>query len=346
MLIECDDKISVISEKTKSADRGIKIGLNPKWRLNPYVNKAYDRNGDLVIHNYYNPSVKDSNISISDYEELTYSEKQKFIPNCEWIFELPQMENAYIRLLGNHIRIIITKLSYGSDEMLLSRRYRKIVELLDSARPAIIKYENKGGNERSKLESSRNILLRWFRLHEYEYNIIFPDREQGRAVFEELKVFSKTHMTDKNGLETIYLKGQGKSRGQTIIKMYDLGFHSQEDTGIFKIEVTLKRSTFVKGVTDEEGNKKRIDIRDMTEQENCIELLRCYALKEIHDLKGGEMVKDMKNEIMDKSVVMARIIRIENSVVKLSAEQNRQNEEVNKLRKDIEKLAEKTGLTL
>ncbi len=298
MLIQCDDKIELIADKTRSDGSGTKIGLAPEWRQ--YSNIAYDsKTGEAVITGYWNQKTGE-NTSAAKVNLMSDEERRDWTPCFER--EIPTgIPNTHTRLRDNHIFIRISKLSYSDEELLFASRYRRLLEVLHGIRPNILTYNSKGGNERSFFESSRNKLNRWFRLYEYEFNILFIDEELGRKVFNELKESSVKVYEN----ETLYLKGYGKKQGNTTIKMYDMKHHSAEAEGVFKLELTFRRNTF---------SRLGIDITDMTRQENCIEYLRHEAIREIMKLKGGEAVEQLQFNFVAKNNILSRIIKLENDL--------------------------------
>jgi len=146
----------------------------------------------------------------------------------------------------------------------------------------------------------------------------------GREIFKELKESAKKEYEN----ETLYLKGAGKKNGQTTIKIYDMGHHSKDLKGVYKLELTFRRNTF---------DKNEIDISDMTKQEQCIELLRGSAIIEILKLKGGPGVKRMKELIVSENNILARIVRLENKT-------ERHDERIDRLEAQVRKLIEKENI--
>jgi len=294
-LIECDDKIELIAEKTKADGSGKKIALTENWRDNARraINK---QTGELIITGYWNRETGD-NISAEKYFLMTDEERKGWTACYEWDI-ITNIPHTHTRLRNNNIFVRISKLSSSGEQRLFASRYNELVEALHNMRPAIFKYENRGGTERAFKQSSRNMINRWFRLYEYEYNILITDKDLGRKIFEELKESAK-----KEYNETLYLKGARKKNGQTTIKIYDMGYHSKDLKGVYKLELTFRRNTF---------DKNEIDISDMTKQEQCIELLRGSAIIEILKLKGGEAVKQLQFNFITENNILARIIKLEN----------------------------------
>ena len=53
MLIECDDKIELIAEKTRTDGSGAKIGLSERWRQ--HSKYAFDsKTGEIIVTGYWN----------------------------------------------------------------------------------------------------------------------------------------------------------------------------------------------------------------------------------------------------------------------------------------------------
>lgn len=317
MLIQCDDKIELIADKTKTDGSGTKIGLAPKWRQ--YSNIAYNsQTGEAVITGYWNKETGEN--TSADKVSLMSDEEQKNWTAC-FEREIPTgIPNTHTRLRDNHIFIRISKLSYSDEELLFASRYRRLLEVLHDIRPNILTYESRGGNDRAFFESSRNKLNRWFRLYEYEFNILFIYKELGRKVFDELKESSVKVYEN----ETLYLKGYGKKQGNTTIKMYDMKHHSAEAEGIFKLEFTFRRNTF---------SKIGIDISDMKSQIECIELLRDSAIIEVLKLKGETGVRAMKEQFISENNILSRIIKLESKT-------SQTDERVAKLEAQMKKLIE------
>lgn len=284
MIIQADDKIELISEKTRTDGSGVKIGLSENWRDETDI--VHDENGKEVIYSYWNG---EKFISPDAYKALSYKDSLSFMPCKERIFRPDTIPHSSIRFRGNSIHLHIGKMSFQSEEMLFSSRYRKLLETFHEARPNVFEYSTKGGNR--PIEASRRKLLNWFRLYEYEYDILIMDKELGRKVFEEMRPSAR-----KIYETTLYLKGAGEKQGKTV-KIYLL----QE--GIFKIEITFRKDTF---------KKLGLDIRKMTHQENCIEYLRHEAIGEIMKLKGGEAVKQLQFNFVAENNILARIIKLEN----------------------------------
>jgi len=338
MLIECDDKIELMALKTKTDGSGIKIGLTDRWRQ--CTNIAYDaQTGEAKIYSYSHKTIPKMYIGIQAYSLLPGNEQSDYIANYARVYKSSSIPDSYVYLQGNIIYLRICKLSFTTEDMLFSSRYRNALDLFHETRPHMIKYNNKGGNDRAFLESSRNKLNRWFKLNEYEYNIIFPNKEQGLKVFTELKESAK------KVYETgIYMKGFSENNKQTTIKMYDMGHHSEDAQGVYKLEVTFRKDLF---------EKERIDITDLTIQEVCIDLLKGFMMREVLKLKGGEGVKEMQAQLFSETNILSRIIKLENETSQLKTGQTElrmgqaeTNKEVIRLRKDLEKLIAKTGLSL
>ena len=284
MIIQADDKIELIAEKTRTDGTGGKIGLSENWRDETDI--VHDENGKEVIYSYWNG---EKFISPDDYKALSYEDSLRFMPCKERIFRPYTIPHSSIRFRGNSIYLHIGKMSFQSEEMLFSSRYRKLLETFHEARPNVFEYSTKGGNR--PIEASRQKLLNWFRLYEYEYDILIMNKELGREVFEEMRPSAR-----KIYDTTIYLKGAGEKQGKTV-KMYLL------QKGIWKIEITFRKDTF---------KKLKLDIRKMTQQENCIEYLRHEAIGEIMKLKGGEAVKQLQFNFATENNILARIIKLEN----------------------------------
>jgi len=295
-LIECDDKIELIAEKTKADGSGKKIALMENWK--DKARKAINKQtGELIITGYWNRETGE-NISAEKYFLMTDEERKGWTACYEWDI-ITNIPHTHTRLRNNNIFMRISKLSSSGEQRLFSSRYNELVEVLHNMRPDIFKYENRGGTERAFKQSSRNMINRWFRLYEYEYNILITDKDLGREIFKELKESAKKEYEN----ETLYLKGAGKKNGQTTIKIYDMGHHSKDLKGVYKLELTFRRKTF---------DKNGIDIRKMTLQENCIEYLRHEAIGEIMKLKGGEAVKQLQFNFVTENNILARIIKLEN----------------------------------
>ena len=320
-LIECDDKIELIAEKTKADGSGKKIALTENWRDNARraINK---QTGELIITGYWNRETGD-NISAEKYFLMTDEERKGWTACYEWDI-ITNIPHTHTRLRNNNIFMRISKLSSSGEQRLFCSRYNELVEALNNMRPAIFKYENRGGTERAFKQSSRNMINRWFRLYEYEYNILITDKDLGRKIFEELKESAK-----KEYNETLYLKGARKKNGQTTIKIYDMGYHSKDLKGVYKLELTFRRNTF---------DKNEIDISDMTRQEQCIELLRESAIIEILKLKGGQGVKRMKELMMSENNILARIVRLENKTERHDERIDRHDERIDRHDERIDRL--------
>jgi len=334
-LIECDDKIELIAEKTKADGSGKKIALMENWKNN--ARKAINKQtGELIITGYWNRETGD-NISAEKYFLMTDEERKGWTACYEWDI-ITNIPHTHTRLRNNNIFMRISKLSSSGEQRLFSSRYNELVEALHNMRPAIFKYENRGGTERAFKQSSRNMINRWFRLYEYEYNILITDIDLGRKIFEELKESAKKEYEN----ETLYLKGAGKKNGQTTIKIYDMGYHSKDLKGVYKLELTFRRNTF---------DKNEIDISDMTRQEQCIELLRGSAIIEILKLKGGPGVKRMKELIVSENNILARIVRLENKterhderIERHDERIERHDERIDRIEAQVQKLIEKEKL--
>jgi hypothetical protein len=323
-LIECDDKIELIAEKTKADGSGKKIALTENWRDNARI-AINKQTGELIITGYWNRETGD-NISAEKYFLMTDEERKGWTACYEWDI-ITNIPHTHTRLRNNNIFVRISKLSSSGEQRLFASRYNELVEALHNMRPAIFKYENRGGTERAFKQSSRNMINRWFRLYEYEYNILITDKDLGRKIFEELKESAK-----KEYNETLYLKGARKKNGQTTIKIYDMGYHSKDLKGVYKLELTFRRNTF---------DKNEIDISDMTKQEQCIELLRESAIIEILKLKGGQGVKRMKELMMSENNILARIVRLENKTERHDERIDRHDERIDRLEAQVRKLIEK-----
>ena len=323
-LIECDDKIELIAEKTKADGSGKKIALTENWRDNARI-AINKQTGELIITGYWNRETGD-NISAEKYFLMTDEERKGWTACYEWDI-ITNIPHTHTRLRNNNIFMRISKLSSSGEQRLFASRYKELVEALHNMRPDIFKYENRGGTERAFKQSSRNMINRWFRLYEYEYNILITDKDLGRKIFEELKESAK-----KEYNETLYLKGARKKNGQTTIKIYDMGYHSKDLKGVYKLELTFRRNTF---------DKNEIDISDMTRQEQCIELLRESAIIEILKLKGGQGVKRMKELMMSENNILARIVRLENKTERHDERIDRHDERIDRLEAQVRKLIEK-----
>ena len=289
MLIQCDDKIELVTEKTRTDGSGVKIGLVPEWREASTINR--DEGGFPIIISYYD-KYQDEYVSVSDFKDFEKNNTSeeiasRYTPCFEWVSRSKTIPDCYIRIRGNSIFLAICKLSFSTDENLFSSRYRKLLEALDEQKEKTFKYTNNGGSR--PIEAMRQKLKRWFRLYEYEYDILITDAEIGKRVFDELK------MTAKKVYETgLYMKGAGE-KDCTTIKMYKY-------SDIFKIEITFRKNIF---------KKLGLEISDMTEQERCIESLRNEAIIEILKFKGSEAVKQLQFDFVTTNHILARIERIE-----------------------------------
>lgn len=314
MLIQADDKLELITEKTRTDGSGVKIGLAKNWRDSADI--AYDEDGRARIYSYWLEG--DSFISPAEWSKLDSIEAGRYTPCFERIVR-SSVPESYIRMRGNSIFLSLCKLSYGSEEMLFSSRYRKLLETFHESRPDVFEYSERGGKR--PIEATRQKLLRWFRLYEYEFNILFIDRLFGQSVFDELRE-SAVRVYESG----IYLKGFSQ-KGTTTVKMYEI------EDGLYKLELTFRKDTF---------KKLSIDITDMTRQENCIELLRNSAILEVMKLKGGEAVRQLKFEFVKENNILSRILKLE-------AEQLRTDkkiEAVEKQLRSIRKLLEKQDIDI
>ena len=322
MLIQADDKIELISEKTRTDGSAVKIGLSENWRKQDSAGIAY-KDGQPVIYSYWDG---ETFYSPAEVRSLTHEQERQLgqlIPCYERIVKT-SIPESYIRLRGNSIFLSISKLSYGSEEMLFSSRYRKLLEAFHETRPDIFEYRERGGSR--PIEASRLKLLRWFRLYEYEFNILFVDREFGRQVFEELR---------ETALEAyeagIYLKGiSGKNT--TTIKMYEI------EDGLFKLEITFRKNTFKQLV---------LDIQDFSSQEKCIELLRNSAVIEVMKLKGGSAVRQLQFEFVSENNILSRILKLETEQLRTVSRQDSTDERLKAVEKQlssVKRLLEKQGI--
>lgn len=288
MLIQADDKIELITDKTRTDGSGVKIGLSEDWRQSAEI--VYNNSGEPVIYSYWDGDK--TFYSPTEIKKLSFEDRDKLgelIPCFERVVKT-SIPESYIRLRGNNIFLSLCKLSYGSENMLFSSRYRKLLETFHEARPSIFEYTGRGGSR--PIEASRLKLLRWFRLYEYEFNILFIDREFGLRVFNELKL--EAQQDYETGL---YMKGLSNTQKKnTTIKMYEV------ENGLYKLELTFRKDTF---------KKLLIDITDMTRQENCIELLRNSAVLEVMKLKGGEAVRQLQLEFVKENNILSRILKLE-----------------------------------
>ena len=319
MLIQCDDSIRLISEKTRNDGSGVKIGLAEDYRKHTEI--VYGGDGKPVIYSYWN-NYLDKYISPSEYSLIPYPENVNEWAPCYERKMRTSVPDSCIRFRANNVFIELVNLSFGAEEMLFASRYRKVLESFHETRPNVFEYSTKGGNR--PIEASRRKLLNWFRLYEYEYDILIINRKLGRKVFEELK--DEAAKVYDSGL---YIKGFGEKKGRTTIKMYKV---DEDERGeLFKIELTFRKNCF---------NKNGIDIRDMTSQESCVELLRNEAILEILKFKGGEAVKQLQFEFATTDNILARLAKVEAGLV---AHDDR-IEKLEKQYENIKKLLEKKEL--
>ena len=321
MLIQCDDSIRLISEKTRNDGSGVKIGLAEDYRKHTEI--VYS-DGKPVIYSYWN-NYFDKYISPSEYSLIPYPENVNEWAPCYERKMRTSVPDSCIRFRANNVFIELVNLSFGAEEMLFASRYRKLLESFHETRPNVFEYKGRGGDSRAFLEASRNKLVRWFRLYEYELNILFTDRKLGRQVFEELK--DEAVKVYDSGL---YIKGFGEKKGRTTIKIYKV---DEDERGeLFKIELTFRKNCF---------NKNGIDIRDMTSQESCVELLRNEAILEILKFKGGEAVKQLQFEFATTNNILARLAKVEAGFVAHDDRIEKHDDRIEKLEKQYENINEK-----
>lgn len=298
MIVQCDDRLQVIAEKTCTDGTGKKLNLARAWK--DATEYARDDEGNVIIYQYWNGSKNSpAYLNPKEYAKLE-SDKNKWIPCFEYTVPTG-IENTQGRTRDNHVYFQILKLSTGDEAKVLSSRYKDMVEVLDAVRPRFLDYQSRGGDERARYESSRNVLLRSFRLHEYEYNVFFPIDEQGKAIYSELKQYTKPF--EEGG--TLYLKGydaKQKATGASTVKLYDAGRVHGFGRSMMKLEVTLRAKAFkAAGVT----------IQNMTLQENCIAILRTEIMAQVMKLQGGQELRKMQMELFSNDNILARMIRAE-----------------------------------
>lgn len=308
MILQGDDRLQVITEKTWTDGSGRKLNLAPEWK--DATEYARDESGQVIIYSYWNGKTGPGADAISPeaYQELSGPAKKEYQPCFE--YKVPTgIPGTQGRTRGNNVYFQILRLSTSTDARLLASRYHDMVDVLGAVRPNFLAYENRGGDARAFRESSRNLLLRNFRLHEYEYDIYFPDETQGNVVYSEVKESAESIFEG-----TLYLRGwdaKRKARGAATIRMYDAGKYHGLGQSMMKLEITLRAAAFKRaGVT----------IRDMTFQEDCLAVLRGEVMAEMLKLRGGDELRKVQFEIFRNDNVLARIVRLEAGQSGLEAE--------------------------
>jgi len=326
MIVQCDDRLQVMARKTLTDGSGKKLNLAKAWK--DATEYARDETGKPIIYSYWNGIIGNAEyMSPKEYAKLE-SGKNKWIPCFE--YKVPTgIKNTQGRVRSNEVYFQILKLSTGDEAKVLSSRYKDIVEVLDAVRPAFLDYQSRGGDERARYESTRNLLLRNFTLNEYEYNVYFPVAVEGKAIYDEL---NNNVIAYKEEGGTLYLKGydaKEKAKGACTVKMYDAGLYHGMGRSMMKLEVTLRAAAF-KGAG--------ITIRDMTLQESCIEVLRVEIMKQIMGLSGGQALKTMQIELFREDNILARIMRLEARAGKTDAVQDAQGAEIAEIKRQLAKL--------
>jgi len=300
-LMHLDDKLEVIAEKTMTDGSGRKLNLSKDWRA--YTSPARDNQGQIKIYSYWNgeKGEKGKCIAPDEYQSLPKPEQESWIPCFEREVST-SIPNTFVRARDNHFFVRICGLSSEKGRLLKSR-YRGVVEVIHDLRPFVLDYKNRGGDERAFFESSRNIIKRNFRLYEYEYDILFLNKELGQRVYQELE---KT--CDRQFEGTLYIKGfnaKKKAQGDITIKMYDHGALHGPESGLYKLEFTIRKKSF---------NKLNLQIEDMDciEQiKDCIEQLKGEVMAEVMKLKGGPAVQEFQLALFQEDNILARIVRLE-----------------------------------
>ena len=330
-ILETDDALRLRADKTRTDGSGRKIGLLKTWRWN--TDEAYTRDGKKKVYAYWNgESGKDARrLSPKEWEGLD-GEEQFLYKAC--IERVRRFENGQVRIRDNSIFLELLKLGTGADEsILLASRYRLAVEALKEQRTeeGILEYRAKqGSGERESIEASRQQLKRWFSPYAYEYNLVIKDKVLGEAVRRELTERAE----GKDRYETgVYIKGSGTGKGRTTVKMYDMGYHSGELKGIYKIELTFRKQVF---------KRLGIDITALTEQECIISRMRAEIVREILGLSGGEAVEQLKlafmRETNEQETVLSRIVKLEREQAKQGREQAKQGSRLEILEKEVRSL--------
>ena len=340
-LIKTDDSLRLVTEKTRTDGTGYKIGLTDNWRY--YTEIAHDKNGKAKIYSYCHKETC-GYIGGKEYAEMSSHEQSKYTACYERMYKPTGIDNAIIRLRSNNIFLELHKLGLSDEQTLLASRYRKTLESLFEVLPNIIKYEprTQKPTDRHFQEAVRQKLKRWFRLYEYEYCIIVNDPTFAKQLYSD---FEQTAKKNING--TLYLKGYAKSGGNTRIKYYDLEHNDHALSGLFKLEITFGKKVFDR--LNDRINKKnlttpKINIQNMTYQENCIELLEMAIQDEIENLKGGEAVKRLQQEyfITTQDNVLARIVRLEQKLDKGLSQHDKElshhDKELSQLKQRLERL--------
>jgi len=320
----CDDKIEVVAWKTATNGTGRKI-LTERWK--DHARYARDDRGDVKIYLFWN-GLKPPNaryLTPEDYQAMTEGERVNWVPCFER--EIPtRIPQTYVRSRGNQLFVRICGLSSERGRLLASR-YRGVVEVIHSLRPFAIRYEHRGGDKRSFFESSRNLIKRRFRPHEYEYDILIMDKDLGRGVYAELAETCEQRIGD-----TLYLKGfkaSQQGRGHTTVKIYDQGALHGGECGFYKLEITLRRKTF---------GSLGLKISDLTFQEDCIAKLKGEVMREVMTLKGGAAVQEMQSALFKEDNILARLFRLEQTADKHSKAIDQHGKAIEELRRQVEAL--------
>jgi len=324
MLVQCDDRLQVIAEKTLTDGTGKKLNLAKAWK--EATEYARDGNGKVIIYQYWNGMKKPYNkyISLNEYELLDSKIKDSWIPCFEYIVPTG-IENTQGRTRDNHVYFQIYKLSTGDEAKVLSSRYKDMVDVLDAVRPSFLDYQSRGGDERARYESSRNVLLRNFRLHEYEYDVYFNSEAQGKAIYNELKECIEPF--EKDG--TLYLKGydaKRKAAGACTIKMYDAGNVHNMGRSMMKLEVTLRAAAF---------KAAGVSIKNMTLQEACIVVLKGEIMAQILKLQGGQELYKMQRELFQNDTILSRMMRAESRLDRHDDDIAAMQRELKAMRKEL-----------
>jgi len=319
-----DDRIEVVAQKTATDGTGKKLPLTEDWKA--YSRYARDDRGDVKIYLFWNgrrpPNAR--YLTPEDYQAMTEAERAGWIPCFER--EIPtEIPQTYVRSRANQLFVRICGLSERG--RLWASRYRGVVEVIHSLRPFVLKYRNRGGDDRAFFESSRNLIKRNFAPYEYEYDILIMDKDLGRRVYAELAETCERRIGD-----TLYLKGFGakqKRHGGATVKIYDQGAVHGGEHGFYKLEITLRRQTF---------GSLGLKIEDLTFQEDCITKLKGEVMREVMTLKGGAAVQEMQSALFKEDNILARLLRLEQTADKHSKAIDQYGKAIEELRRQVEAL--------
>lgn len=192
---------------------------------------------------------RDTNEHRSEHEGITRMEfvSGKWVSVKLWQVKI---ESGTVIMHPSHMDIALTDL--WSD---FGTRYREALDgVVEASEKGILSYSPRAffPTERNRLEAMRARTKKYFRVVEYEHNLLFNDDEIGESLMGELWEHEEAAAKEKRlekkaeGVDwnTIYIKGfagtKAKEKGN-LVKVYrddDLG-------GMVKVEVTL-RNAYIK----------------------------------------------------------------------------------------------------